>query len=117
MGIRTKSWVHLQELLFAEPWQPSSGRFRSNFAYRGMADTAFDWSTNLSRIGGRFPDLENHLLRNFRKYACKETRDPDSVWYWLVAQHGEVLSFHAVCADHCLSELAAVARRPASRRD
>jgi len=84
-----ESWQHLQDLLFHETWDARLGRFRSPFVYRGMRSFGYSLSTSLQRLGGPFEELENHLLRNFRKYA-RDTTTPASatVWDWLaLAQH------------------------------
>src|SRR5215213_1357065 len=85
---RVSSWNELSERLYAESWQPSLGRFRSRFAFRGMSDAAADLTTSLVRLGGPFARQEGHLLRNFRKYAHRDAVPGDSVWNWLsLAQH------------------------------
>jgi hypothetical protein len=85
---RVSSWNELTELLYADSWQPALGRFRSTQAFRGMQDAAGDLSTSLHRLGGPFAQHEGHLLRNFRKYAHRDSVPGDSVWNWLsLAQH------------------------------
>src|SRR5437762_13174162 len=66
---RVKSFNELVDRLYADSWQPHLGRFRSNFAFRGMQNAAADLTTSLARLGGPFARQEGHLLRNFRKYA------------------------------------------------
>lgn len=40
------------------------------------------------RLGGDFTRMENHLLRNFRKYAHRDIVERDTLWHWLsLAQH------------------------------
>jgi FRG domain len=86
--IRASSWAELQEVLFADSWQPDLDRFRSNFAFRGRNDAAEDLATSLQRLGGDSGSVERHLLRNFRKYARREAVPFESVWNWLaLAQH------------------------------
>jgi hypothetical protein len=83
-----ESWSHLCDLLFEESWQPSLGRFRSKYAYTGRSDVDYPLSTSLMRLGGRFADVERHLLRNFKKYALRNVTAVDSFWNWLaLAQH------------------------------
>lgn len=85
--IRVSSWAELNELVYEGSWKERLGRFRSSYAFRGQADVRDDLHTSLARLGGA-PDLEGHLLRNFRKYAHREAVPGDSVWNWLaVAQH------------------------------
>ena len=85
--ITVSSWNELGDLLYEGSWKERLGRFRSSFAYRGQADAGDDLHTSLGRLGGP-PELEGHLLRNFRKYAQRTAAPGDSVWNWLaVAQH------------------------------
>lgn len=86
--VRVSSWEELNTCLYAEAWKESIGRFRSTFAFRGMADSTLDLKTSLMRIGGSYDRMEEHLLRAFRKYARRYATPVDSVWNWLaVAQH------------------------------
>src|SRR4029078_13634907 len=87
---RVSSWNELNDRLFANAWQPALGRFRSHFAFRGMTDAAADLTTSLVRLGGPFAQSEDHLLRDFRKYAHQDASTGDSVWNWLslAAHHG-----------------------------
>jgi hypothetical protein len=86
--IRVSSWNELNERLYEGSWSEELRRFRSNFAFRGMASAGFDLKTSLMRLGGAYDKLERNLLRNFRKYAQCEVAPGDSVWGWLaVAQH------------------------------
>src|SRR5205809_7409154 len=40
------------------------------------------------RLGGDYAEMEPHLLRNFRKYAQRDSVPRDSVWNWLaLGQH------------------------------
>ncbi len=82
------SWNDLQEKLFEDSWNPDLGRYRSKFAFRGLSDADFKLETTLIRLGGDYASLENHLLRNFSKYAHQNVVEHDSIWHWLsVAQH------------------------------
>jgi hypothetical protein len=86
--IRVRSWIELQEVLFADMWQPNLKRFRSPYVFRGLSDVAYRLETSLSRLCGKFAELEPHLLRNFRKYAHRDIVERDTLWYWLsLAQH------------------------------
>ena len=85
---RIKSWNDLQEKLFENSWNPKIGRYRSKFAFRGLSDCDYKLETTLMRLGGDYSQLENHLLRNFSKYAHQNVVERDSMWHWLsVAQH------------------------------
>jgi hypothetical protein len=85
---KAESWQHLMELLYAESWVPELNRYRSPFAFRGLADSSWPLKTSLIRLGGPIHILERHLLRNFRKYAHSHVKERDSLWFWLTfAQH------------------------------
>ena len=86
--IRVGSWSELLEVLYADSWKEGLGRFRSDFAFRGLEAPAEELRTGLMRLGDDFADLEGHLLRNFRKYAYRDAVPYDSAWNWLaLAQH------------------------------
>lgn len=86
--IRANSWLHLMDLLYADSWVSELNRFRSPFAFRGLADASWQLETSLIRLGGPTETLERHLLRNFRKYAYSHIKERDSLWFWLTfAQH------------------------------
>jgi hypothetical protein len=88
---RARSWSELLEQLFAESWNPDLQRFRSPFAFRGLACATHDLSTSLSRLAGHadINKVELSLVRNFRKYAhAQASQGVDTIWHWLaVAQH------------------------------
>ncbi|HEX2080614.1 MAG TPA: FRG domain-containing protein [Longimicrobium sp.] len=86
--IRVSNWNELNEQLYRESFNPQIGRIRSTYAYRGVSSAAYPLTTSLSRLGGDYGRMEQHLLRNFRKYARSSDVQTDSVWNWLaVAQH------------------------------
>ncbi len=86
--IRITGWSDLNERLYEGSWSEPLGRFRSPFAYRGMADAGVGLATSLMRIGGAYDRQEAHLIRNFRKYAQRDSVPVDSVWDWLaLGQH------------------------------
>ncbi|HEX8428201.1 FRG domain-containing protein [Hymenobacter sp.] len=86
--IHVTSWTDLQEALFRDMWDVRIGRFRSPFVYRGLRSSKWLLTTSLQRLGGEYQQLENHLLRNFRKYGRDFTQPGASVWNWLaLAQH------------------------------
>lgn len=86
--IRVRTWTELHENLFADSWDETLVRHRSRFAFRGMRDAAHGLTCGLSRLGGRAAELEEPLLRTFRKYAHRMAGVDDSVWSWMaVAQH------------------------------
>ena len=82
------SWSEALELLYQDSWAEDIGRFRSPFVFRGVADATWPLETSLMRLGGPYPQLERHLLRNFVKYAHGQVSDRDSTWFWLtLGQH------------------------------
>ena len=88
---RPKTWGELNEMLFAGSWNPELQRFRSPYAFRGLASTAHKLSNSLLRLAGEasINTLELSLLRNFSKYAhAQPAPGVDSVWHWLaLGQH------------------------------
>lgn len=83
-----QSWPELVELVYADSWDAGINRYRSPFAFRGVADSTWDLATSLIRLGGPIVELEHHLLRNFCKYAHNHVSNRDSFWFWLTfAQH------------------------------
>lgn len=86
--MRVGSWTELHERLYENSYQPSLGRTRSPYVFRGLSNVDYPLTTTLMRLGGNYAEMEHHLLRNFRKYAKREVVEQDSVWNWLaVAQH------------------------------
>jgi hypothetical protein len=88
--IRVSTWNQLNDELYAESWKEPLGRFRSNFAFRGMGRDTEELTTTLFRLGGPYARNEGHLLRNFRKFAHRSVSPSlgDSIWNWMaLAQH------------------------------
>jgi len=86
--IRVTSWNELNERLYEHSWEEPLARFRSNFAFRGLGNAAYNLKTGLIRLGGPAEKLEGHLLRNYRKYAPRDSVPDDSMWSWVaLAQH------------------------------
>jgi hypothetical protein len=87
-AVEIASWEHLQAEVFRESWDARIRRHRSPFLFRGVGDARFDARTSLARLGGRYWELEYHLLRNFRKYASRENVPFDDDWNWIaLGQH------------------------------
>jgi hypothetical protein len=84
-----RSWAEALEFLYADSWQEPLRRYRSTVAYRGVNRIGRDLRNGLSRIAEDPAAVEQHLLRNFRKYAQERPEARfDSVWHWLaLAQH------------------------------
>lgn len=86
--VEITSWTHLIEQLYLDSWQDDIKRYRSNFAFRGLSNKAYELKTSLIRLGGKYYELERHLIRNFIKYARLPQTTHFSIWNWLViAQH------------------------------
>ncbi len=86
--VTIQSWDELQKALYEDSWNDELGRYRSRFAFRGLSDAGYRLETSLMRLAGPYPELERHLLRNFKKYAHGRVVERDSLWHWLsVAQH------------------------------
>lgn len=82
-----RSWLELQERLFADSWDEGLRRYRSRWVFRGCAGNN-ELTTSLLRLGPRCAELELPLLRTFRKYARWDSTQQDSIWCWLaLAQH------------------------------
>lgn len=83
-----RTWDELQHELYKDSWNADLGRFRSRCAFRGLSDAGYRLETTLMRLKGNYLELENHLLRNFKKYAHRNVVSGNSIWHWLaVAQH------------------------------
>ena len=64
-----KSWKQLVEEVYRNSWKPQLGRYRSDYAFRGLSDASYQLKNSFLRNCGCHPELEYHILRNFRKYA------------------------------------------------
>jgi len=84
-----QSWAELCEAVYQDSWRPNLGRFRTDYAFRGMSDKDYPLSCRFQRNCGDEPRLEYHLLRNFRKYANVDSKgDLSSDWRILtIGQH------------------------------
>ncbi|ACV76856.1 FRG domain-containing protein [Nakamurella multipartita] len=84
--ITPASWSELHDVLFDEPWPVHAGEFHSGLIHRGMTDYSWPLMSSLDRL--KLFTMEQHLLRNFQKYARLANFSPDRTWEWLaVAQH------------------------------
>ena len=85
--IRITDWNELTARVYEGSWEAGIARFRSNIAFRGLSDANYALKSGLIRLGGSADRLEGHLLRNFRKYARRDSV-PDSIWDWMaLGQH------------------------------
>ncbi|MPQ46640.1 FRG domain-containing protein [Marinifilum sp. N1E240] len=82
------NWSELQDLLFTDSYNTNINRTRSPYIYRGLSKFHYQLKTSLIRLNGPYPDLEFHLLRNFKKYSSRPDINNKSDWEWLaLAQH------------------------------
>ncbi len=82
------NWAELQDMLFADTYNPHIDRIRSPYIYRGLSDINYELTTSLIRMGGEFDKLEFHFLRNFKKYGFRSEITNNTDWDWLaLAQH------------------------------
>ena len=89
-GARARDWTDVVDQLYEGSWVPELQRFRSPFAFRGLASETHALSSSLVRLAGGADTrrLEMALLRNFSKYAHVEGEHADSLWDWLaLGQH------------------------------
>jgi len=86
--IKVESWGRLIEILYDESYQDGLGRYRSNYAFRGLSKKSYPLKTSLIRICGGKDKLESHILKNFSKYANIHDSFNYTLWNWLaIAQH------------------------------
>lgn len=86
--IRITDWKELTEWVYEGSWSAEIARFRPTVAFRGLSDANYALKSGLLRLGGASERLEGHLLRNFRKYARRDSVPADSIWDWMaLAQH------------------------------
>jgi len=85
--ITPSNWNELIQILYDIP-KGHLNRYRSDFAYRGLANASWKLETSLMRLGGDYDKIEGSLLRNFVKYAEPGALQADNLWGKLaVAQH------------------------------
>lgn len=82
------NWEELQEIIFKGVWDDKLMRYRSNFVYRGVSDKQYGLVPKLNWVCDHNLNLEQSLLRNFRKYAYADLGNYNSFWQMLsLAQH------------------------------
>lgn len=85
---RVSDWNELNNILFDGTWNPTISRHRSTFAYRGISVANFPLTNGLTRLGKPYKNMEQNLIKQFKKYAQRHVVDRDTEWHWLsVAQH------------------------------
>src|SRR5215212_7387456 len=81
------SWRELDDLIGDPDWALHDGHARPTLVYRGLARPSHNNVSGLARLQGDYANVERHLLRNFRKYAHRESPGPTD-WDWLaLGQH------------------------------
>jgi hypothetical protein len=87
MILTAGSWRELDEAITDSSWCPHPPRVHSTLVWRGLARSSYSNVSSLARLSEDYPQLERHLVRNFRKYAHREAPGP-TTWDWLsLAQH------------------------------
>jgi hypothetical protein len=88
MAIETvSSWRELDDAIAETGSRTSDRNVHSTLVFRGLARASYENASSLSRLSERHEQLEQHLIRNFRKYAHRETPGP-TTWDWLaLAKH------------------------------
>jgi len=86
--LEPKTWSEVYEALFADTYNPRTARYKSRYAFRGVSSASYHLETSLMRLGGEYPKVEAHLLRQFMKYAYRYIPEKHNHWHWLsMAQH------------------------------
>jgi hypothetical protein len=81
------TWRELDEAIADSSWCRHPERVHSTLVWRGLARSSYSNVSSLARLSEDYPQLERHLVRNFRKYAHRERPGP-TTWDWLsLAQH------------------------------
>lgn len=86
---QAENWAALQIYLFDE-YDSKKDRFRSQYAYRGVANANYGLETSLQRLGLKPSEVELHLIRNFQKYSPINTLvdNYNNIWNWIsLGQH------------------------------
>src|SRR5919206_191925 len=69
---RPKTWSELIEMLFAGSWNPALQRFRSPYAFRGLASMDHHLSNSLLRLAAGKAGKANKLLPKRLKAILEE---------------------------------------------
>jgi hypothetical protein len=81
-------WNDFEEAVFINAWRENIKRYRPSYVFRGLSNSTYGLETSLNRLCRNKFDLENSLLRNFKKYAFLEIANPDNFWEIVsLAQH------------------------------
>ena len=52
------SWEELCEEVYHDAWKPGMGRYRSDYAFRGLSDSSYELKNSFLRNCGSRPELE-----------------------------------------------------------
>lgn len=86
--VTISSWREFTEMVFKDTYDDRIDRYRSSFVYRGVSNQAYDLKPSLLVNCIDHLDLEDSLIRNFKKYASLEIKDINNIWEVLsLAQH------------------------------
>src|SRR5262245_10711320 len=85
--VLVESWNELNDRLYEGDWNAGLRRHRLTAVFRGQANGSDGLRSELSLMHG-VADVEEHLIRNFRKYAQREGTAHTSIWMWLGQHHG-----------------------------
>jgi hypothetical protein len=85
---RISSWREFDDAIGRANHEGTRGaRVRSSLVFRGLARSTYSNRHSLGRLGDDYHELEQHLIRNFQKYAHRQRPGP-TLWDWLsLAQH------------------------------
>jgi len=88
-NVTVENWEHLQKIIFEDSFNTSIGRFRSNFVFRGLSNKDYDLKPSINRVcGNNHLNLENNLIRNFKKYLNTNYINRENFWELIaLAQH------------------------------
>ena len=108
--IIVSGWSDLCDRLYDDSWKEDLGRFRTDYAFRGVSDKDYLLENRFTRVCGNQPHLEYHLLRNFRKYALiNQLKDPAQLSSdWRVLTLGQHYSLPTRLMDWTYSPFVAV---------
>jgi len=86
--IVVRSWPELCDRVYDDAWKSDLGRYRTDYAFRGLPDKDYELKNRFLRNCGQNTRLEFHLLNSFRKYAQLKDGASISEWQLLtIAQH------------------------------
>lgn len=78
--VNIRSWEHFNKEVFKDSYNEDIQRFRSDFIFRGLTSIRYDLKTSLQRNCNNPIELEEKILRNFKKYCSLDIRNHDNIW-------------------------------------